>query len=81
MERSSTLAIHSLSMNFQFFFSKLNSGSSFEQRASSEHNTILGLIEDKNGLAAELEPVEKFCFHKHFPQGARKVPSPDSRRV
>ena len=51
------MAIHSLSKNFQFFFSRLNPGSSFEQRASSQHNTIRGLIEDRNGLAAELEPV------------------------
>jgi hypothetical protein len=51
------MATHSLSRNFQFFFSRLNPGSSFEQRASSEHNTIRGLIEDRNGLAAELMPA------------------------
>jgi hypothetical protein len=51
------LAVQPLSTNFQSFFSRLNPGPSFEQRASSQHNTIRGLIEDRNGLAAELEPV------------------------
>ncbi len=51
------MAIQSLSRNFQSFFSSLNPGPSFEQKASSEHNTIRGLIEDKNGPAAVLEPV------------------------
>jgi hypothetical protein len=51
------LAVHSLSKNFQSFFSKLNPGSSFEQKASTEHNTIRGLIEDRDGLAADLAPA------------------------
>lgn len=51
------MAVHPLSKNFQSLFSKLNPGSSFEQKASSEHNTIRGLIEDRDGLAAELVPV------------------------
>ncbi len=51
------MAVQPLSKNFQSFFSKLNPGSSFEQRAASEHNTIRGLIEDKKGPAVELEPI------------------------
>jgi SMODS domain-containing protein len=51
------LAVQPLSRNFQSFFSRLNPGSSFEQRASSQHNTIRALIEDRTGLAGELEPV------------------------
>lgn len=51
------MAVQPLSKNFQSFFSKLNPGSSFEQKASSEHKTIRGLIEDRNGPAAELAPV------------------------
>jgi hypothetical protein len=50
------LAVQPLSRNFQSFFSTLNPGPSFEQRASSQHNTIRGLLEDRDGLAAELEP-------------------------
>ncbi len=51
------MAVQPLSANFQGFFSRLNPGSSFEQRASSQHNTIRGLLEDRKGLATELEPV------------------------
>src|SRR5262249_62341711 len=55
--RNTSIVVKPLSKNFQFFFSRLNPGPSFEQKASSQHNTIRGLIEDRNGLAAELEPV------------------------
>ena len=51
------MAVHSLSRHFQTFFGRLNPGSSFEQTASSQHNTIRGLIEDRQGLAAELAPI------------------------
>jgi hypothetical protein len=51
------MAVHSLSRHFQSFFGRLNPGSSFEQTASSQHNTIRGLIEDRNGPAAELRPI------------------------
>jgi hypothetical protein len=51
------VAIQSLSRHFQSFFGSLNPGSSFEQRASSQQNTIRGLIEDRNGPAAELQPI------------------------
>lgn len=51
------MAVHSLSKHFQSFFGSLNPGSSFEQKASSQHNTIRGLIEGRNGPAAELWPI------------------------
>lgn len=51
------VAVHSLSRQFQSFFGRLNPGSSFEQTASSQHNTIRGLIEDRSGPAAELWPI------------------------
>lgn len=51
------MAVHSLSRHFQSFFGRLNPGSSFEQTASSQHNTIRALIEDPNGAAAELSPT------------------------
>ena len=51
------MAVHSLSRHFQSFFGRLNPGSSFEQTASSQHNSIRGLIEDRIGPAAELWPV------------------------
>ncbi|WP_199613804.1 SMODS domain-containing nucleotidyltransferase [Paenibacillus alkalitolerans] len=53
------LAIHSLSANFAYFFNRLNPSPTFVSRASSEHSTITGLLEDPNGLASELSPV---CF-------------------
>src|SRR4029453_11075382 len=51
------MAVHPLSRHFQSFFSRLNPGSSFEQIASTQHKTIRGLIEDRNGAAAELRPI------------------------
>jgi hypothetical protein len=51
------VVIHSLSRHFQSFFGRLNPGPSFEQTASRQHNTIRGLIEDRNGLAFELSPI------------------------
>jgi hypothetical protein len=53
------MAIHSLSANFRSFFGRLNPGSSFEATASSQYNTIKGLIEDRRGPAAVLSPT---CF-------------------
>ena len=53
------LAIHSFTQHFRYFFSRLNPSPSFEQVASREYNTIKGLIESRNGLAAELSPA---CF-------------------
>src|SRR5258708_4658813 len=51
------MAAHALSENFDVLFSRLNPGNSFEQTASSQHNSIRELIEDKNGSAAQLAPI------------------------
>jgi hypothetical protein len=53
------VAVYSLTEHFRHFFSRLNPARSFEAMASSEYNTIKGLIEDPNGPAAELSPR---CF-------------------
>ncbi|HEV8483288.1 MAG TPA: hypothetical protein VGV87_07020 [Blastocatellia bacterium] len=53
------MAIFNLSEHFQSFFKRLNPGPSFEGQASSQYNTIKGLIEDRLGLARELAPA---CF-------------------
>lgn len=53
------MAYHSLPDHFASFFRRLNPGTSFEATASSQYNTIKGLIEDPAGLASSLSPV---CF-------------------
>ncbi len=53
------MANHALSDNFAYFFKRLNPSPSFEQKASSEHKTITGLIENSQGLANQLSPR---CF-------------------
>jgi hypothetical protein len=53
------MAIHTLSQHFMSFFLRLNPGPSFEAIASSQYQTIKGLIEDPRGPAALLAPV---CF-------------------
>jgi hypothetical protein len=53
------LAYHALTSHFASFFGRLNPGTSFESTASSQYNTIKGLIEDRSGLAASLSPI---CF-------------------
>ena len=53
------LAQHALSAHFGYFFLRLNPSPSFEAQASSEYNTIKGLIENRGGLAAALRPK---CF-------------------
>jgi hypothetical protein len=53
------LAQHALSAHFGYFFNRLNPSPSFEAQASSEYNTIKGLIENRGGLAAALRPK---CF-------------------
>ena len=53
------MATEALSRNFSSFFGNLNPGASFEQVASSQYNTIKGLIESPQGLARELAPS---CF-------------------
>lgn len=57
--RDTLLAYHALSNHFASFFGRLNPGTSFESTASSQYNTIKGLIEDRSGAAASLSPV---CF-------------------
>lgn len=53
------MAIHDLSANFKSFFGRLNPGTSFTATASSQYNTIKGLIGDRSGPAAALSPS---CF-------------------
>lgn len=53
------MATHSLPDHFASFFRKLNPSASFEATASSQYNTIKGLLEDSSGLAASLSPA---CF-------------------
>jgi hypothetical protein len=48
-----------LSNHFRRFFGALNPGISFIRTASSQYNTIKGLIEDRRGLASVLSPR---CF-------------------
>ena len=39
------MPVHALGKHFDSFFGRLNPGSSFEQRAASEHQSIIRLIE------------------------------------
>jgi hypothetical protein len=50
------MPIHALGKHFDSFFGRLNPGSSFEQRAASEHQSIIRLIEDASGAAARFSP-------------------------
>jgi hypothetical protein len=53
------MAIHTLPDHFASLFRKLNPSLSFEVKASSQYNSIKGLLEDRNGAAAILGPS---CF-------------------
>lgn len=53
------MAVHALSENFKAFFGRINPSPSWVRKASSEYNTIKGLIEAPSGLAAALSPT---CF-------------------
>jgi Second Messenger Oligonucleotide or Dinucleotide Synthetase domain len=53
------MATYPLPDHFASFFRKLNPSLSFEATASSQYNSIKGLLEDSNGAAAILEPS---CF-------------------
>jgi len=53
------MPIHALGKHFDSFFGRLNPATSFEQRAASEHQSIIRLIEDKSGLASIFSPI---CF-------------------
>jgi hypothetical protein len=59
------MAVHQLEENFKSFFVRINPSATFEQKASSEHNSIRGLIEDSKGKAAIFKP-------KSFLQGSYK---------
>jgi len=50
------MPIHALGKHFDSFFGRLNPGSSFEQRAASEHQSIIRLIENASGAAARFSP-------------------------
>lgn len=53
------MVTHPLSDHFGSFFGRLNPSLSFGQQASSEHQSIIRLIEDASGLASSLAPR---CF-------------------
>lgn len=53
------MPVHALNKQFNSLFRQLNPGTSFEQRAASEHQSIIRLIEDPAGLAAQFSPT---CF-------------------
>lgn len=53
------MLVHALGKHFDSFFGRLNPSSTFEQQASSEHHSIIRLIEDASGLASSLSPT---CF-------------------
>jgi hypothetical protein len=53
------MASYPLPGHFSVLFKRLNPGLSFESTASTQYNTIKGLIEDRSGPAAVLEPI---CF-------------------
>lgn len=53
------MAVHVLSEHFKYFFSRLNPSPSFDAQASSQYNTVKGLIENPSGLASALSPQ---CF-------------------
>lgn len=56
---NSGMATYQLSKHFDTFFRRLNPTGTFEATASSQYNTIKGLIENPNGSAAILQPS---CF-------------------
>jgi hypothetical protein len=53
------MANYALPEHFASFFGRLNPSSSFESTASSQYNTIKGLIESSDGPASILQPT---CF-------------------
>ncbi len=57
--KEDTLAVHALSAHFNYFFHRLNPSPTFERQATSEHASIVGLLEDRGGLTAALAPQ---CF-------------------
>lgn len=55
----SVMDTHQHTRHFDYFFSRLNPGRTYETRASSQYNTIKALIENRNGPAGVLAPT---CF-------------------
>ncbi len=55
----SAMATHQHTRHFDYFFSRLNPSPTYEARASSQYNTIKGLIENRAGPAGVLAPT---CF-------------------
>ena len=53
------MPIHALNKHFDYLFSLLNPSATFIQRAASEHQSIIRLIQDASGLAAQFSPT---CF-------------------
>jgi hypothetical protein len=52
------MAVHSLTENFEYFFGRLNPSPTYEQRASSEYNSVKALLENSETLLG-LQPL---CF-------------------
>lgn len=53
------MAYNELTGQFRSFLKNINPSPSYEKTASSEHTSIIGLLEDLSGPAADLAPV---CF-------------------
>ncbi len=58
-QKEEEVAYHQHTKRFAYLFKRLNPAQSFENQASSQYNTIKGLIEDARGGAAPLAP---YCF-------------------
>jgi Second Messenger Oligonucleotide or Dinucleotide Synthetase domain len=54
--RKVTMAVHSLSENFSYFFSQINPSPTWVAKASSQYNSIKGLLESATGNCAQLNP-------------------------
>jgi hypothetical protein len=52
---------YSLSSRFDYFFSRMNPSPSITSVASSEYQTITGLLESRTGAAA---PLNIYCFQQ-----------------
>ena len=59
LNRLAAMPAHQHARHFSYFFSRLNPSPTYEARASSQYNTIKGLIENRAGPASVLSPT---CF-------------------
>ena len=50
------MAVHSLSDNFAYFFSRINPSPTWVEKASSQYNSIKGVLENATGDIAKLNP-------------------------